>query len=71
MFTGFKIVALNAAKGVSGAVVLGVGFTLGAAITRAALESLSSAANKLANERTTKKVERKVANAAESVSTAA
>jgi len=71
MFNGVKIAALTAVRGIGGAIVLGAGFTIGAAVTRASLEAISNAANKIANKRTVKTVETKVAQTADRVASAA
>lgn len=68
MFTGIKIAAINSVKTAGGAVVFGVGFTLGAVAVKATLQALSNAANRMAdkNGKTTR-----VTKAAETVATAA
>lgn len=54
MFTGIRIAAINAGKAAGGAIVFGACFTLGAAVTKASLQALSNAANKLADKKTDK-----------------
>lgn len=61
MINALKIAAINTAKTVGGAVALGIGFTVGAAITRATLNGMANAANKLAENKSVKKVERQAA----------
>lgn len=60
MFSTIKVAGVTVVKGIGAAVVLGAGFTLGSAVTRAALETLSRAADSLTKAAAKKEDKKKV-----------